>query len=1427
MAESNVLRSGAGDPGTAEILGRPARDLLGVSEAAALTLEDLGIRTIFDLGASDLFAGASEVAAASTASRPTRFMGRIAGDFLHDGDAGAAPPDDLGDLPLNQLRRLSAAEAATIESTLDVATIADLAGWLPYREAKRQLRKVAGGVADLEDDSAEDLRPRFGEFPTERVYYSTLVMLDTLGEDGTLNELTEQISLDPAVDEPLGLNRPAIGALLSFQQSWYAQGVTLGHLLHSLSLAPGEATRIAMQSWRRTSTASATEVIDESEHLDSAANHARALSEVQHAVANDFQAGGSASSSTATSTSDSWAESGSSGLIASLGSSGSSSDTGQSATTSAQAVSSSWSLGNRSVLGELTQDVNDRTEQHSSSVRNRRATAVREVSQSEHEDVSTRIVANYNHMHALNLQYYEVVQVYRTAARLHRADRCLFVPIQLLDFSGERGLSVIERFRGALMSAALNDRVRSLLADDTTAVEISPTKRLYFPGVRPDLVTGVLPTRAAFRAAVVSPRHSGVGVEDVGIVDRAAPDAHDPPSEATTTADARVRLWDAEAVARVARFIDRAPVRPGSSSLFVPDDTELIGITFDGLSISTVRLDQVVDSGQSFTVPTDGRIDIVPGVRLVELDAISLTKVADPAAKGSMTLHCSYLGRRFTLPAIPLDLASGTTPLEVVSFQTDQADRRAELQRKLQDDRQHYSQAVFRSLDAATLTFLLGRYSLGGKPLIDQVEPRPVAIAGNYLVLRAPVELGEDSGVRRSGDSVAWGELLSTRGLDKAREIDTRLIPIPTGGVFAEAVLGRSNSAEKLDLTRFWHWQDSPVPLQPPEIAPLQTGSRATPEDLTPSQLGPAVLNIANPTSLPDPSGMSAVLNALAAMNFRDMSGLSGTQKLVESAAEGTLDAATAAGKLASENLRTEAQKAVQMGQIAADIAKAAIAADVAKAQAKSASKGGGGGGVDGISREGALANEGQKLDQADAARGSGSASNLGDGGEADDSSPSGGVSAPSHRAEVFKSAVHGSLGATVVEAVSDIATKTGGGTRAGGAVGANAPLMSPFPGRLPGTLTQDAKLDSAFTAALAQVTADPVFAGLDDVRDLPIAIVALNADGSRPHVGQHLEDMHYSGSMPKFAAGYAAFQLRDAVNELGTKIKPANEDDFFKQVAETFDPQFLKAAPLIGNRVGLISENHVDEDLRLPKYKRIFIASEDSGQYSVDLRIDSGNPEGNFLGILKDMLIHSHAEDAGPTIRTLGYSCINGILGEGGFFDSTTKRGIWLAGDYERAPVVLIPSENDGMVKQVTNVLQTARWWTLLHDGKLFKNAGSPGITGETELMMMFAKAVTGDAPSILGSHPTPKTFTVTHCKIGVGTLKDVGGIRSSCNLDANGRTRRCVLSEASIVEQIAAPKRTYVVCWQNVVDATNRGDADIRRINRILDLVMAAYNP
>src|SRR4029079_3868998 len=121
------------------------------------------------------------------------------------------------------------------------------------------------------------------------------------------------------------------------------------------------------------------------------------------------------------------------------------------ASSNAHADSYSTSWGNRNVATSMNQAINDRTHQHAHSNRSRRASVVKEVSQSEHEAVSTRVLANYNHMHALTIQYYEVVQVYRVEVAIVKADRVVFVPFQLVDFNND---DMIRRFQNVLARAA-------------------------------------------------------------------------------------------------------------------------------------------------------------------------------------------------------------------------------------------------------------------------------------------------------------------------------------------------------------------------------------------------------------------------------------------------------------------------------------------------------------------------------------------------------------------------------------------------------------------------------------------------------------------------------------------------------------------------------------------------------------------------------------------------------------------------------------------------------------------------------------------------------------------------------------------------------------------------------------------------------------
>jgi len=913
-----------------EALKQPVSALLGVDSDAVDALKTIGVNNVLDLGASQVFAQADS--AVGTASS---VLGRLPTDLLIAEFIDSAPAG-IRNLPLESLRALPPGSAEALKTALDVEALGDFVLWPPRQAAQQMLSEAIGGTANGEVDLlAERLRPALGDFPTERVYYEKLLMFGTVGDE-ELTPLAGTISLqDP--NAASSFSQPAVGAAVTLSQSWFAQGLTLGHMVHSLALAPGEATRIALIDWSRRTAATATESIAESERLDSAEGHSRAISEVQNAVADEMQFGGSMSKG--------WAKSSSKGTNASasigggiagigegvagvFGFGGGASTTKQSAETSFGTNSASWSIGSRSVAATLTQNVNDRTEQHSSAVRNRRASSVREVSQNEHEEISTRIVANYNHMHALTVQYYEVVQLYRVVTRMHHVDRALFVPFEIIDFDAANAFDLVARYRGQLLAAALTPRVRDLLVDPDGRVEIRSAVRVSVPlGIHAEVLGAAGGIAISTSAASTTGDGSGSG-------GTAQPQPQPQPSPVAPTA----------IVAR------RGPVADA-----VPGDAVLSRISFEGVGIARVRLEQasVAAAAEILEMPAGSDQVAVAALRLSSIS--SLQAATDDGAEdtGTMTLHYEVGGRPSSV-AVPVVLGSGTRMQTVAFLDGDPADRRGELIAHLQANRAYYTRGVLGGLDAASLLMLLSPFEWLGSALADRVDPTPIAVAGNYLVLRAPAEPDDASGLGSSEDR--WADLLTGRGIDLAAQ-DVRLIPIPTGGVFAEAVLGRSNAAEKLDITRFWNWQDSPIPLQPTEIAPVTAGSRGQPENLTPGALGPPVLNILNPTGLPDPAGLSALIGAIASGSmFRDMSGLAGTQAAGQALSQGTLTAATEAGQLASANFKTATEQATEMAKTAADLWKV-----------WATSKNNGNGGSDGggsASEQGALINHGRSMDE-------------------------------------------------------------------------------------------------------------------------------------------------------------------------------------------------------------------------------------------------------------------------------------------------------------------------------------------------------------------------------------------------------------------------------------------------------------------------------
>jgi hypothetical protein len=158
-------------------------------------------------------------------------------------------------------------------------------------------------------------------------------------------------------------------------------------------------------------------------------------------------------------------------------------------------------------------------------------------------------------------------------------------------------------------------------------------------------------------------------------------------------------------------------------------------------------------------------------------------------------------------------------------------------------------------------------------------------------------------------------------------------ISIPTRGVFAEAVLGKCTACEEKDDSRFWRWEESRLPDDPPKIEDLSLASRrGTPAAPTPDEFPEAIVQLQTAPKAPEPTTLDAALRLIGTPNlFRDLTGVQLNTENAAKAFNSALDTAeffgTQAASIAKqqylnrelENNRKRIQRAREKGLITRD----------------------------------------------------------------------------------------------------------------------------------------------------------------------------------------------------------------------------------------------------------------------------------------------------------------------------------------------------------------------------------------------------------------------------------------------------------------------------------------------------------------------------
>lgn len=722
---------------------------------------------------------------------------------------------------------------------------------------------------------------------------------------------TNQIDWD---DEPTIYQAASIahGHLLHFKQEWMPDGYSIGDLVYSLPLAPGQKKQIAVLDWERRESAANTQTLDYEESLNSTLIRDRDISEVVSGTLTENIRGNSKATTGGIGFGLGGAVMGvfTGGTFgALLGISGGKSSSGSSGNQSSNRESTANSL----------QSISDRTMQSASVVRSQRSTVVQTVSQGERVQATAESVANYNHCHAITIQYFEVLRHFAVRNRLADVQECLFVPLQMAPFD----LAKCLRWRNSLEKHLFRPELRP--AFDALARiqnEKESASENYYDSIG-------FPRRNFAEQAIVA--YSGHLVLEFFFFN---------------TKEAKI---DDEIAAfytffgiSLDRFRDRKSTDDELAQHVGPRAIEYL---LDAFTIETdkgvdLKLDLTLLS--TFRQNTPLRISLrqsrntpvnIPREQIEAINVkLDLNKFADSqAAENLLQLQNKYMKIRLRSGElryrtenfsgnllsgrIDNDIFAGSdgafTPCppltrdELRNPRGEDVSAANNLIHHLNENLEYYHKCLFFDMTPERRFMLLdGIVAPGkaqGRSVASVVENRVIGIAGNSLIMPVAPGYQLDPLIDETFDLFAQYY---------HEEPDAMRISMPTKGIYAEAMMGKCNSCEEKDESRFWRWEESPIPDSPnTQILPLNTDTRrADPGNLQPKDFPAPVVNIQNAPNLPDPSGLGRLFDVLGKGDaFRDLAGLNQNQLNALATFQKTLDTAQSFGKEAVDLAKTAA----------------------------------------------------------------------------------------------------------------------------------------------------------------------------------------------------------------------------------------------------------------------------------------------------------------------------------------------------------------------------------------------------------------------------------------------------------------------------------------------------------------------------------------
>ncbi|GHD04325.1 N-acetylmuramoyl-L-alanine amidase [Zhihengliuella salsuginis] len=281
-------------------------------------------------------------------------------------------------------------------------------------------------VTDADDDAPDRLR----KYPRRSKYWSR----ESAERNTSIRSRhpvgrTNPIRWQDAPDAGTELNfyqslTVATGHVLFYRSVFKADGYSLGDLVYSLPLAPGQKKQIVSYDMANTLEASESQEMEQGERLAADLMDDRFITDQLGGSINEDISGRS-SASTA-------------GISAGLGIGGSMGPIGGSLGVAggySNSKSSASQSGARNIAQHFGEKLRQSLTQNAESYRRLNASVVTTVKDGQEYAVTSEVVANHNHCHSLTMMYFEVLRHYAISQELTGVQECLFIPLQLTEFT--------------------------------------------------------------------------------------------------------------------------------------------------------------------------------------------------------------------------------------------------------------------------------------------------------------------------------------------------------------------------------------------------------------------------------------------------------------------------------------------------------------------------------------------------------------------------------------------------------------------------------------------------------------------------------------------------------------------------------------------------------------------------------------------------------------------------------------------------------------------------------------------------------------------------------------------------------------------------------------------------------------------------------